>query len=166
MRPIGGIMRIEISGAMANRHSLLKNCVETILPDSTMLGNEYKGMTVNVNVLSEMDGAGAIYVDPMECVPDAETPPSKFTIHLKRQSFMKVVTTLCHELVHVVQFRKGEAYYLPCGGLTYLGIVIDPKMYNNPMEWAAFGREKFLAQQFCEEHRLTREQWYACPFTA
>lgn len=158
-------MDIEICGVMANRHQLFEQCIRSVLSDQLMLGPDCKGISLKVNVLANMDGYGKVFVDPMECTPPSTRPPEKFTIHIRRHSVMTVIKTLCHELVHVMQFRKGEAYYLPSGGLTYMGIVVGENKYNNPMEWVAFGRERFLAQQFCEENGLTYEHWYICPFT-
>jgi hypothetical protein len=98
---------------------------------------------------------------------DDESPrPKEYSIRI-RNSTQKIITqmrTICHEMVHVKQYAKGEMKELwkPARYTRYQGKVYPEKMnyWDTPWEVEAFGREVGLYTRWVDDRGLTGNELF------
>jgi hypothetical protein len=98
---------------------------------------------------------------------DYESPrPKEYTIRVGNKS-KKIITqlrTICHEMVHVKQYARGEMKELwkPARYTRYQGKVYPEKMdyWDTPWEVEAFGREVGLYTRWVDDRGLTGNELF------
>jgi len=77
-----------------------------------------------------------------------------FDIELDRDlSRSNMISTLCHELVHIKQFARGELCFLEGNEILWQDNLYnfdDMDYYDYPWEWEAYGREVGLKAKYLE----------------
>ncbi len=87
--------------------------------------------------------------------------PKEFTIRIGNESkkLSKQLRTICHEMVHVKQYAKGEMKYLwrPARHTKYNGEIYSDEMdyWDTPWEIEAFGREAGLYVRWVDDRGFT-----------
>lgn len=104
------------------------------------------------------------------CKPDGalgyclETDDNRtFEIEIdKTQSLRDVLITICHEMVHVKQYARGELYESTLKGMhRWKGSWMkkDPDYWDQPWEIEAMGRELGLFVKWVEKENLAKYKW-------
>lgn len=92
---------------------------------------------------------------------DDSARPKEFTIRIgnEHKKLSKQLRTICHEMVHVKQYAKGEMKYLwrPARYTKYNGEIYPDEMdyWDTPWEIEAFGRESGLYVRWVDERGFT-----------
>ena len=75
----------------------------------------------------------------------------------------ELVTTVCHEMVHVKQYARNEMTdeCVQYGAATWKGRKVNPKTtyYDLPWEIEAHGRETGLFIRYIQQHNLCAKAW-------
>lgn len=116
---------------------------------------------VHLKNLDDDESYGYCHADP---VGDAERldRPRTFEIEVhKNMSLRKVLVTVCHEMVHVKQYAKGELYESSRQGkMRWQGkYVKDMDYWDQPWEIEAAGRETGLFVRWAESEKLANQKW-------
>jgi len=121
-------------------------------------------MNLDITVrLKKLDGEayGYCHADPNG---DAERldRPREFELEIhKNMSLRKVLETVCHEMVHVKQYARGELYESSRNKHRWQGKWIDkdPEYWDQPWEIEAHGREAGLFIRWAEDQKLGNQKW-------
>ena len=89
--------------------------------------------------------------------------PRSFDIEInKKYKLRTVLCTICHEMVHVKQFARGELYESTrLGKHRWQGEWIDkdPDYWDRPWEIEAHGRETGLYLRWVKQEALNKKKW-------
>ena len=136
--------------------SQVQFCIDKLMPRMPL------DITIKMKDLKKEKVYGYCHSDP-----DGEAErldrPRVFEIEVhKHMKLRKVLETICHEMVHVKQYARGELYESGQTGMhRWHGewIAKDPDYWDCPWEWEAMGRETALFVQWCEANDLGKKKW-------
>lgn len=99
-------------------------------------------------------------IDGDACWEDDENRPREFTIRVREgMSLNKKLRTICHEMVHVKQYAKGEMKQMwkPARTTKFCGEYYSDDMdyWDTPWEIEAFGREDGLYTRWVDSRGYT-----------
>jgi hypothetical protein len=99
-------------------------------------------------------------IDGDACWEDDELRPREFTIRIREgMSLNRKLRTICHEMVHVKQYAKGEMKQMwkPARTTKFQGEYYsdDIDYWDTPWEIEAFGREDGLYTRWVDERKFT-----------
>jgi hypothetical protein len=91
---------------------------------------------------------------------DDELRPREFTIRIREgMNLSRKLRTICHEMVHVKQYAKGEMKQMwkPARTTKFQGVYFSDDMdyWDTPWEIEAFGRESGLYTRWVDERKWT-----------
>ena len=148
---------IRITGGTASQKkhvpSVINFCIQKLMP-------RMKNLDITVRLKKIEDGS---YGYCMAVDGDRPDRPREFEIELhKDMPLRKVLVTLCHEMVHVKQYARGELYESERQGKhrwqgTWLNK--DPDYWDQPWEIEAAGRELGLFIRWAEANNLGNKKW-------
>lgn len=136
---------IEVTGGKLVERNIVEHavhwCVRKMMPKLRTLDIEVK--------IKNLDGGAVGY-----CYSD---DPRTFEIEIKKGlTLYDLVSTVCHEMVHVKQYARGELKQLDAGSKWKSKIISDDTEYmEQPWEKEAFRMERDLAIQCFEEISIT-----------
>lgn len=113
---------------------------------------------LRIEFVKQLDKHNAIEGDA--CWEDDEHRPREFTIRIREgMSLSKKLRTLCHEMVHVKQYAKGEMKQMwkPARTTKFCGEYYsdDLDYWDQPWEIEAFGREDGLYTRWVDDRKWT-----------
>ena len=154
-------MFIRVTGGSASQKkhipSVINFCVEKLMPRMKDLN-----ITVRLVDLSKTDAYGFCTADPEGDATRGDRPREfELEIH-KNMSLRKVLETVCHEMVHVKQYARGELYESSrIAKHRWQGKWLhkDPDYWDCPWEIEAAGREAGLFIRWCEKEGLGKKKW-------
>jgi hypothetical protein len=150
---------IRVTGGSASQKkyvpSVVNFCIKKLMP-------RMKNIHVTVRL---KDLKGEAYGYCLSLCDDGERGdrPRSFEIELEKNvSLRRVLETLCHEMVHVKQYARGELYESCVQGKhrwqgTWLNK--DPDYWDQPWEIEAHGRECGLFVRWAESEGLGNKKW-------
>jgi len=120
-----------------------------------------KGLDITVR-LKTLDGDAYGY-----CLADDDESrvdrPRAFELEIeKNMPLRRVLETICHEMVHVKQYARGELYEgsrIPKHRWQGKWLDKDPDYWDQPWEIEAHGREAGLFIRWCEANDLAKHKW-------
>jgi hypothetical protein len=137
--------------------SQVEFCVQKLMPK--MKGLE---ITIRMKDLKKEKVYGYCLADPDGDAEVADRPRT-FEIQVdKGLKLRKALETICHEMVHVKQYARGELYESSVKGMhRWHGewMKNDPDYWDCPWEWEAMGRETGLFVQWAEANDLGKKKW-------
>jgi len=151
---------IKVIGGSASQKkhipSVINFCIQKLMPRMNL------DITVRLKDLSKTDAYGYCTSDPEGDANRADRPREfELEIH-KNMSLRKVLETVCHEMVHVKQYARGELYE---GARTskhrWQGKWLDkdPDYWDCPWEIEAAGREAGLFIRWAEAQGIGKQKW-------
>ena len=151
------MIRIIGGTASQKKHipSVINFCIQKLMPRMTNLD-----ITVR---LKKLDSSAYGY-----CLAESDDGerldrPKSFEIEIhKDMPLRKVLETICHEMVHVKQYARGELYESSAQGKhRWQGKWLDkdPNYWDQPWEIEAHGRETGLFVRWAEENDLGKYKW-------
>ena len=134
--------------------SVVNFCIQKLMP-------RMSGLNITVH-LKDLKGDAYGY-----CLADDDESrldhPRSFEIEIhKNMPLRKVLETLCHEMVHVKQYARGELYESSVQGKhRWQGEWLnkDPNYWDQPWEIEAHGREAGLFIRWAEANNLGKKKW-------
>jgi len=149
---------IRVTGGSASQKkyvpSVVNFCIQKLMP-------RMRGLDITVRLKDlKGDAYGYCLADDDESRLDR---PRSFEIEIhKNMPLRKVLETLCHEMVHVKQYARGELYESTVQGKhrwqgTWLNK--DPNYWDQPWEIEAHGREAGLFIRWAESEGLGKQKW-------
>jgi hypothetical protein len=133
--------------------SVVQFCVQRLMP---------KMKTLDITVrMKDLKGSAYGYCMPV----DGERPdrPRDFEIEVDSgMRLRRLLETICHEMVHVKQYARGELYQgVRVNKHRWQGKWInkDPEYWDQPWEIEAHGRETGLFVRWAEENNLANKSW-------
>jgi len=150
-------MVITVKGGTASQKkhvpSVVNFCVQKLMPRMTNLD-----ITVRLKDLK-----GEAYGYCLAVDGDRPDRPREFDIEIeKNMPLRKVLETICHEMVHVKQYARGELYESTVQGKhRWQGQWLnkDPNYWDQPWEIEAHGREAGLFIRWAEANDLGKQKW-------
>lgn len=150
------IITVKGGSASQKKHipSVINFCVNKLMPRMTGLD-----ITIKLKDLSKEGVCGyCMAVDGPR--PDR---PREFELELdSKMPMRKLLVTLCHEMVHVKQYARGELYESERQGMhRWQGKYLkqDPDYWDQPWEIEAAGRETGLFIRWAEAEDLAKKKW-------
>jgi len=152
-------MQVYCRGGTTMQKRLAKNvaryCASKLM--STRLANS---LCVTIHFVSEPESPNdgdVIFEDDFDCLRPKEF---SMNINIAGNGIAKQLKTVCHEMVHVKQYAKGEMRYMwrPHRHTKFLGeLYSDDKVdyWDQPWEVEAFGREVGLYTRWLDDAGLT-----------
>jgi hypothetical protein len=151
---------IRVTGGTASQRkyipSVVNFCIKKLMP-------RMKGLDITVR-LKELkgDAYGYCHSDPQGDATRIDRPREfEIEIHSK-MPLRKVLETLCHEMVHVKQYARGELYEsVRLAKHRWQGKYISNNVdyWDQPWEIEAAGREAGLFIRWAESEGLGKRKW-------
>jgi hypothetical protein len=154
-------MVIKVKGGTAKQKqhviSVINFCTNKLMPRMKSLD-----ITVHLKDLKGTDAYGFCLADPDGDADRGDRPRSfELEIHSKMK-LRKLLETVCHEMVHVKQYARGELYEgQRVNKHRWQGKWIDkdPDYWDQPWEIEAHGREAGLFIRWAEANNLGKQRW-------
>jgi len=137
--------------------SVVQFCQKLLMPRMNALE-----ITVRLKDLTKTNAYGFCTADP-EGDADRLDRPRVFEIEVNsKMRLRKILETLCHEMVHVKQYARGELYQgTRVNKHRWQGEWLDkdPNYWDQPWEIEAHGREAGLFIRWAEAEGLGNKKW-------
>lgn len=137
--------------------SLVEFCAEKLIPRVHNLD-----IRVHLKDLSKSDAYGFCSSDP-DGDAERQDRPRVFEIEIHRNMRLrKILETLCHEMVHVKQYARGELYQSSrTAKHRWQGRWVSDNQdyWDHPWEIEAHGRECGLFIRWAEQNKLGHMKW-------
>ena len=152
---------IRVTGGTATQKqhiiSVVNFCIKKLMPKMKSLD-----ITVRLKDLKGTDAYGFCHADPDGDAERLDRPRSfELEIH-SRMRLRKILETICHEMVHVKQYARGELYEgsrIPKHRWQGKWISNNVDYWDQPWEIEAHGREAGLFIRWAEENKLGKKKW-------
>jgi len=151
---------ITIKGGTASQKkhavSVVNFCIQKLMP-------RMKGLNITVRFkdLSKAGAYGFCMADPNGEAERLDRPREfEIEVHSKMK-LRKVLETICHEMVHVKQYARGELYQgVRVNKYRWQGKWVGNMDYwDEPWEIEAHGREAGLFIRWAEQEKLGNNKW-------
>jgi hypothetical protein len=154
-------MNITITGANVSQRkyilSAIEYCVNKLMPRMTNID-----IYVKLKDIKDGEAMGYCLADP-EGDAERNDRPRVFELEIhKKLPLRKLLETICHEMVHVKQYARGELYEgSRVSKHRWQGkwIQEDPDYWDQPWEIEAMGREAGLFIRWVESQNLANKKW-------
>lgn len=137
--------------------SVVKFCADKLMPRIKDLD-----ITVQLKDLSKQDVYGFCNSDPDSDAERSDRPRVfELEIHSKLR-LRRMLETVCHEMVHVKQYARGELYQgSRIAKHRWQGKWVSNNLnyWDHPWEIEAHGRESGLFIRWCEAEKLGKYKW-------
>ena len=149
-------MNISIKGGTASQQkhvkSIVKFCAELLMPRITNLD-------IHIKLTQLQDAYGYCLSNDYDC----PSRPRQFELEIhKGRRLRRLLETVCHEMVHVKQYARGELYESTIQNKhRWQGkwLAKDPEYWDRPWEIEAHGRECGLFIRWAEANDLGGYAW-------
>ena len=149
---------IEVIGGTASQkkhiHSVVEFCIQKLMPRMTNLD-----ITIRLKDLKG-DAYGYCLSNDDESRNDR---PRVFELDIhNKMPLRRLLETICHEMVHVKQYARGELYESTIKNQhRWHGVWLnkDPDYWDCPWEIEAHGRETGLFIRWAEANDLGKKKW-------
>jgi len=153
------MIRVTGGSASQKKHipGVIDFCIQKLMP-------RMKGLNITVRLkdLSKTDAYGYCHADPEGDAERLDRPRDfEIEVHCKLP-LRKVLETVCHEMVHVKQYARGELYEgsrIPKHRWQGKWLDKDPDYWDQPWEIEAAGREAGLFIRWAEKEGLSNKTW-------
>ena len=152
-------MRVSIQGGSKSQkkyvRSAVKFCQKQLMP---------RMLDIHVNVkIADLKGKALGYCLPLVDDGERADRPRYFEVEVCSKSKLRtLLVALCHEMVHVKQYARGELYESQLTDKTrWQGkwMAKRPDYWECPWEWDAMGREHALFITWCEKNDYGKKTW-------
>jgi len=149
-------MHIKIQGGTKSQkkhvRSVVKFCAEMLMPRMS-----------NINITIKLSSLKDAYGYCLSNDYDNPSRPREFEIEVEHKlKLRRLLETVCHEMVHVKQYARGELYQSSINAKhRWQGkwLAKDPNYWDRPWEIEAHGREAGLFVRWAEANDLGGYAW-------